>query len=205
MAAKKRKAAAIVILLEVLEDKDELDDNPKRGKTRSWMRRRGEKGYFDNIFAELSVEDTGSFREMIRMSKEDYNYILRKIEKYITPRQIIGGHETINAKARLALTLRFLATGETYRSLCFQFRISRAAISYIIVQVCKAIRIHLAEYMIVPNTTEEWSAISAKFGERWNYPNCVLGLTMSVFMQTLGQMAESVMEESGINAHYQRK
>ncbi|XP_065061359.1 uncharacterized protein LOC135688440 [Rhopilema esculentum] len=159
--------------MEVLEDKDELDGNAKRVKTRSWMRRRGEKGCFDNIFAELSAEDTSSFREMIRMSKEDYNYILIKIEKYITPNQIIGGHEIINAKARLALTLRFLATGETYRSLCFQFRISRAAISYIIVQVCKAIRIHLAEYMTVPNTTKEWSVISAKCGERWNYPNCI--------------------------------
>ena len=129
MAAKKHKAAAMLILMEVLEDKDEFDGNPKRGKTRSWMRRRGEKGYFDNIFAELSAEDTCSFREMIQMSKEDYNYILIKIEKYITPNQIIGGHEIINAKARLALTLRFLATGETYRPLCFQFRISRAAIS----------------------------------------------------------------------------
>ena len=72
------------------------------------MRRRGEKGYFDDIFAELSVEDTGSFREMIPMSKEDYNYILTKIEKCITPKQIIGGYKIINGKARLALTYNFL-------------------------------------------------------------------------------------------------
>ena len=173
MTARKRKAAAILILLDVVEDEDELGDYSKRGKTRSWMRKRREKGYFNNIFAELSAEDTDSFKEMIRMSKEEYNFILAKIEKDITPKQIVGGNKICTAKEKLSLTLRFLATGETYRSLCWQFRISRAAISYIIIQVCKAIKTQLAEYMTVPTTTREWLAISRKFGERWNYPNCI--------------------------------
>ena len=71
----------------------------------------------------------------------------------------------ISAKARLALTLRYLATGETYRSLSFQFRISRA-IPYIVSQVCKAITSQLGEiYLRVPATQEEWLAIAQKFEE----------------------------------------
>ena len=47
--------------------------------------------------------------------------------------------KAICPKQRLALTLRFLATGESFHSLEYQFRISREAISYIIDEVCKAI------------------------------------------------------------------
>jgi hypothetical protein len=49
----------------------------------------------------------------------------------------------IPAQERLTLTIRFLATGETYRSLFFQFRISVAAISYIVKEVCEAIVKHI--------------------------------------------------------------
>ena len=69
---------------------------------------------------------------MIRMYYADFLVILSHIEEDITPRQVLGGHKVINPNARLALTLRFLATGETYRSLCFQFRIFMTFISYII-------------------------------------------------------------------------
>ena len=75
---------------------------------------------------------------------------------------------------RLTLTIRFLATGETYRSLCFQFRISVSAISYIVKQVCKAIYEHLEpEYLKVPETNEEWLEVAARYEEKWNYPNCL--------------------------------
>ena len=138
MATRKRKALAALILLEEFTDsEEELDVKSKRrGKTRNWIKRREERGFFHNIFSELSAEDSGSFREMMRMSKEDFNYVLSQIAIEITPKQVTGGHSVIGPKIRLALTLRFLATVETYRSLSFQFRISRAAISYIIVEVC---------------------------------------------------------------------
>ena len=93
---------------------------------------------------------------MIRMYYADFLVILSHIEEDITPRQVLGGHKVINPKARLALTLRFLATGETYRSLCFQFRLSRAAISYIINNACKAMVTHLGKtYLKLPSTAEE--------------------------------------------------
>lgn len=40
---------------------------------------------------------------------------------------------------RLVLTLRFLATGESYRSLMFSFRIPVSTISSIIPETCEAI------------------------------------------------------------------
>ncbi|KAK3743004.1 hypothetical protein QZH41_007222 [Actinostola sp. cb2023] len=171
---KTRKCITVAILL------DELDDREKqtcisRGKTRTWIKRRNEKGYFNNIVRELRAKDTAAYRDMMRMCYEDFKTILNVIEPFITPRQVTwGGHKVIAAAERLTLTIRFMATGETYRSMCFQFRISVSAISYIVKQVCKAIYDHLGpEYLKVPETREEWLDIAARFEEKWNYPNCL--------------------------------
>ena len=134
---KLRRCVAAAMLVELLEDDKKREG--KLGKTRSWIRRRGHKGYFNNIVQELMIEDTPSYREMMRMTHEDFVKILELIEPDITCCQVTGGHKVISAAERLTLTIRFLATGETYRSLSFQFRISESAISYIVNEVCQAI------------------------------------------------------------------
>ena len=169
---RKRKAVATLVILELTEDDDER--GCKRGKTREWMKRREEQGYVENIVRELSVEDTAAYREMMRMSHEEFLHILRSTEKDIVPNQILGGHNVISPKARLTVTIRFLATGETYRSLSYQFRMSRSAISYIVKEVCDAVNKNLSPvYLKVPATAEEWLEISAKFEGRWQFPNCL--------------------------------
>ena len=60
--------------------------------------------------------------------------------------------------------IRFLATGETFRSLSFQFCISRAAISYIVDEVCNAIIKNVGLLSLkFPETTAEWEAIASEF------------------------------------------
>ena len=47
--------------------------------------------------------------------------------------------KTITAEERLAVTLRFLATDNTYSDLAFQFRMHQSTITGIIPEVCRAI------------------------------------------------------------------
>ena len=76
----KEEAAACIIISVILDD----DDSKKvRGKTREWIKKRTKKGYFTNIIEELRVEDTNSYKEMMRMSYESFLTILRYIEPYI--------------------------------------------------------------------------------------------------------------------------
>ena len=80
------------------------------------------------------------YREMMRMSYESFKKVLGFIEPYITPKDsAVIGTQLIRPGKRLMLAIRFLATGETYRSLSLQFRVSERAISYIIDEVTKAI------------------------------------------------------------------
>ena len=75
------------------------------------------------------------------------------------------------------VALRYFASGESFRSLEYQFWISRKAIAYIVEQVATAIIKILGEtYLRTPSTTDEWVKISQKFKERWNFPNGLGGV-----------------------------
>ena len=126
-----------VIILESLEEKQTKN---KRGKTRQWIQRREEKGFYTNIVEELRVEDTKTYEEMLRMNYDTFKFILKEIEQDITSIALMsGGLKSISPGEPLTLTLLYLATGESHRSLSFQFRISQRTISYIIQEVFRAI------------------------------------------------------------------
>lgn len=67
---------------------------------------------------------------------------------------------------------RFLATGESYRSLSFQFRISHSWISTIIKEVLEAICNRLKNITMPETTEHSLKKISNDFYEMWNFPNC---------------------------------
>ena len=92
MAERKKKFKRCLSVLLVLDELEETEDRAsKRGKTREWIRRRQESGYFTNIVRELAAEDTPAYHQMIRMKFEDFTVILREIEADITPRQVPKG------------------------------------------------------------------------------------------------------------------
>ena len=95
---------------------------------------------YANLIQELLVEDTRIYREMMRMSYKLFKKILGFIEPHVTPKDsAVLGAQLIRPAGRLGLAIRFLATGETYRSLSLQFRVSERVILYIIDEVTKAI------------------------------------------------------------------
>lgn len=74
---------------------------------------------------------------------------------------------------KLAITLRFLATGNSYRSLAFEFRVAHNSICQFIPEVCTAIYEEYKEEMFtMPSTADEWKAVARQFGTRWNFHHC---------------------------------
>ena len=61
---------------------------------------------------------------------------------------------------RLAIALRFLASGESQTSLSFYFKIRKATACGIVEEVCEAIWTALQDYVQPPQTPEEWLNIS---------------------------------------------
>ena len=74
---------------------------------------------------------------------------------------------------KLAITLRFLATGMSYHSLAFSFRVAHNTISIFVPEVCRAIvDEYRDEVFQTPTTPEDWKRCAEKFEERWNLPHC---------------------------------
>ena len=73
-----KEEIAAIILFDILEEDGKREN--RRGKTRGWTRRREEKGFYSNILQKLMIEDTPGYREMMRITREDFLEILMLVE-----------------------------------------------------------------------------------------------------------------------------
>ena len=106
---------------------------------RSWIRRRARYGAHHSLINELSSEDPKGFRNFVRMDVNDFEELLTKVTPYIE-RNDTNMREAISvSEKRLSLTLRFLATGDSYHSLEYLYRIPVPTLSKIIPETCQAI------------------------------------------------------------------
>lgn len=72
------------------------------------------------------------------MSGCEFDSLLAKVSPIISKLDT-NMRKAITANTRLAITLRFLATGDSYRSLMFFFRVPHNTISRIVSETCNAI------------------------------------------------------------------
>lgn len=67
-----------------------------------------------------------------------------------------------------------MATGETFRSLGYHFRVGSSTVGKIVSEVCTAIWDRMNSiYMRFPQTPEEWEKKAEGFSELWNFPHCI--------------------------------
>ena len=80
-------------------------------------------------------------------------------------------HETNHYTKKLSIKLWFLATGETYNSLMYQYLISDVTISRFVPDLCDVIaEVLMDEYMLFSDTTEKCLKIAKAFEEKWQFP-----------------------------------
>lgn len=145
---------------------------PRRVWARQWLLRREVFGDYDNLLAELHREDSRGFKTFVRIAPDFFEEMVHKISPAVQKKET-RLRKPLPVGLKLAVTLRFLATGNTYQSLEFSFRTSRSAISRFVPVVCKAlIKAYQPEALKCPTTAQEWKEVSCDFARRWNYHNC---------------------------------
>ncbi|KYN07641.1 Putative nuclease HARBI1, partial [Cyphomyrmex costatus] len=96
-------------------------------------------------------ESSWHFKNFMRMSASNFEYLITLIGPKVQKKDT-HFREAICVQERLALTLRFLISGDSYTSMQYYFKISKQSISFIVPEVCEAL-VH-----------------SLKM---WNFPHCL--------------------------------
>lgn len=128
-------AAAYIVLAE-----------KRKKRTRIWIRPYlSRRDTLDSVDKELML-DKYLFKNFTRMSKSDFEFLVNRIGPNIQ-RQDTNMRNAIPVTTRLAITLRYLATGDSFKSLMYLFRVSAYSISTIVPEVCEALIEGLKEYI----------------------------------------------------------
>ena len=162
-----------VVLALLLLDKDEegkKDALKRKCWVQPWLGKRETHGAFHTIFQDVRM-DPQKCREYIRMNNVQFLYLVDLLSNDLQ-KEDTQMRKCISPEEMVCLTLRYLATGETFRSLEFQFRISRKVVfNAIITTVNALVKVLGSKYLSTPKTESKWLEISNKFNERWNFPN----------------------------------
>ena len=143
---------------------------------RPWLLQREERGAYHNIMAELYAADIPGFTNFTRMTPEFFEMIKTRLEPRLA-RQATNYRAPISVGEKLALTIRYLATGESYTSLSCQFRVGRSTISKFLPAICRAIQDEFTrEYLRCSTTPDEWKELETEFRIRWNVPHALVAL-----------------------------
>ena len=172
--AKRRRALAALILVDLFEEEGQKNVARKRNRvfwTRDWIKRRRTRGVYHQLVKELELEDEVAYTEYFRVNGQKFRFLVDSVGYAIKKKDTLM-RESIRPDERIAVTLRCLATGETFKSLEYSFRISRTCISSIVVETCQAIFDILGpRYLNTPSSQEEWESVAQRFESRWNFPN----------------------------------
>lgn len=71
------------------------------------------------------------------------------------------------------LFLRYLATGDSLKTISFSYRLGHATVHKIVMDTCRIITENLMAEMLPTPTEEMWKSIADNFYKLWNFPNCL--------------------------------
>ena len=126
------------------------EQKKKRKKRRWWVRKwileRNSRATL--VHKELRSSHTEDFKNLLRMSEGGFEYLLERVSPLIS-KSDTNMRPAITAKIKLTVTLRYLATGDSFKSLEFLFRVPKNTISKFIPETCEAIHKALQEFIKV--------------------------------------------------------
>ncbi|KAL2085802.1 hypothetical protein ACEWY4_019122 [Coilia grayii] len=149
---------------------EEGESNARRVWVHEVIQRREQFGAFYTLVNELRFDDS-QFTAYFRLNKVQFEKLLEIVAPSII-KQHTNYRKAISPDERLCICLRYLATGDSFRSVAFSYRVGVSTVAGVVKQVCEAIWDCLQDtYMPVPDAAE-WRRIAADFNNL-AFPNCL--------------------------------
>lgn len=114
----------------------------------------------ETLLKELRVSEPEDYRNYMHMNSATFDELLKMVAPIISKKNTVM-RESIPAYTRLSVTLRYLATGNTFEDLKFGNAVSPQSISRIVMETCRAI-IHCLKGYIKVIKMHTFSFISEK-------------------------------------------
>lgn len=144
---------------------------PKRFAVREIFRNRKSQGDGYNLLQEMRLRDPEYFFNYTRLDLEGFEKLLGMVGPIIKKRHIVTA---ISPVQRLAMTLRYLANGNSMVDLGLNYRCHKSTVSIIIRETTCVIADVLEEgYLSPPSNAEEWLDIVEEFEQQWQMPHCL--------------------------------
>ena len=136
------------------------------------FRRRSVHGEFVTMFKVKKQQFPDHFYKYCRMTPANFDKLLSLVNEYL-PKQKKKGRKRISNEERLALTIRYLATGLSFAQLSQTWLLGESTCRFIINQVLSAMWLSLQPIYMPTPTKETWLNNAKVFQDRWNLPFCV--------------------------------
>lgn len=121
---------------------DEIEEDEDRNQRSVWARQFWFRGasnpYFEKLMTDLQSEGEDFFRSFAHISLSEFEEICHQVENRVK-KQNTSLRVAISVEERVALTLKYLAFGDSIKTISQLFRISPQSIYSIVPEVCQAL------------------------------------------------------------------
>uniref|UniRef100_A0A8C5QCP6 DDE Tnp4 domain-containing protein n=1 Tax=Leptobrachium leishanense TaxID=445787 RepID=A0A8C5QCP6_9ANUR len=129
-------------------------------------------GHFHTFYKPLREEEPAKFFSFFRMSLGSFDELLSCVRDRL--RKVDTNMRTaITPEEMLVITIRYLASGCSFREIHHSYRIGRSTASEVVRKVCQTIWDVLKDKCLSPPTGDAWSDIAAGFQSGTDFPNCL--------------------------------
>ncbi|KAG5869550.1 hypothetical protein JTB14_037167 [Gonioctena quinquepunctata] len=170
MSSDTEAACIAIVITECLKRKQKRNRRRRRVWTKDWLKKRHQYTH-ESLLSDLRFGEPDDFRNFLRLDGTSYDELLEMVTPIIQKTNT-NMRDAISPSQRLSITLRYLATGNTFEDLKFTSAISPQSISMIVMETCTALTHCLKEYIQIPKTEDEWKSVANDFYNTLNFPNC---------------------------------
>ncbi|XP_051164908.1 uncharacterized protein LOC127283849 [Leptopilina boulardi] len=123
------------------------------------------------LFSYVKNQDHEEFYDIYRMKEHQFDE-LHEVLRLRLKKQYLC-REPLSTELRLAITLHYLAQGDSTKTLARYYLIGRSTLYEIIAEVTKAIWDTLSKVHLKVKSNDDWKTIAENYEKRWNFPHCV--------------------------------
>ncbi len=138
-----------------------------------WLLIRPAFGQFEQLMVELKVEDPVAFQNFVKLEPAMFQELVDRLTPLITKTDT-NCHKALDPGLKLNITLRYLATSDSSKSLQYGFQVVYNTICLLIPYVCQVIVDEYHEEVIkTPTTPQDWMVVVNQISRRWQYHHCL--------------------------------